>query len=372
MMNRNCLLIFGAVFGTLCLNVSAQGPKMPPAAVLVEPVQELKHAAEKRYVGMVRARMSINLPARVSGILLEQKFKEGEPVKKGQLMFVIEDTTYLAKEKAAEATVKQCQAELDFAQDDYNRQSGLYAKKAVAQTVFLEAKRRFHSAQAALAQAEANLMDAKNTLSYTKIYAPIDGIASKAPYCPGNYVTPSSEPLADVVAFDPIYVRFAISERDFSQLFGSVKNLKEEGIVRVQMLNGKTYKHKGGISLVNNKFDSDTGTIMVWALFENPKHELVPGTYTTVFLSKKLRKTLTAVKLSAVMTDGKNNYVYIVDGKNTAVKRIVKAGEVIGNLQVVEGVRKGETVIVDGTHKTMPGGSVIPMTPEEAVRKGYL
>ena len=372
MSKKICFPICTAILGLLCLNTEAQGPKMPPTAVLVEKVQEVTHAAEKKYVGMVRAKWSINLPARVSGILLDQKFKEGEFVKKGQLMFQIEDTTYLAKEKAAEATVKQCQAELDFAQDDFNRQSGLYAKKAVAQTVYLEAKRRFHSAQAALAQAEANLMDAKNTLSYTKIYAPIDGIASKAPYCPGNYVTPSSEPLADVVSYDPIYVRFAISERDFSQLFGSVKKLKEKGSVRIQMLNGNLFTHKGAISLVNNKFDSETGTILVWALFENPDHELVPGTYATVLLSRKLEKPLNAVKLSAVMTDGKNNYVYTVDEKNTVAKRVVKAGEVSGNLQFVEGVNKGETVIVDGTHKTMPGATIIPMTPEEAVKKGFL
>jgi len=372
MLRQNHLFACMAIFCTAGLSAFGQKPEQPPQTVLVEKVQEVDHSAVKKYVGMVRARMNIEIPARVSGILQKILFTEGEFVKKGQLLFVIEDTTYLAKAKVAEATVKQYQAELEFAQDDFNRQDGLYKKKAVAQTVFLEAKRRFHSAQAQLAQAEANLMDANNSLSYTKIYAPISGIISKAPYCPGNYVTPSSQPLADVVEYTPIYVRFALSERDFIKMFGSVENLKKEGVVNVLLADGTPFKHPGVIFLINNKFDSETGTLLVWALFQNPDRTLIPGGYVTVLLSKKLKKPLQAVKLSAVMTDGKNNYVYTVNPKGLVSKRIVKTGEVIGNLQIVTGVKKGETVIVDGTHKTRQGGTVFTMTPEEAAKKGLL
>lgn len=361
------LLLAAAVLGT-ALPAFAQG-EPPPPYVSVEKAVIRNDAATRKYVGHIEAIQSVSIVARISGYLYEIKFKEGELVKKGQLLFVIEDTTYRAKAKSAEASVMQIQAELEYAQNDFNRQEKLYQKRAVAEIVYQDAKRLFNTTKAKLAEAEANLLDANNSLSYTKIYAPITGIIGKATYTEGNYVTPTSKELADIVQVTPIYVRFAISERDFIKEFGSVEGIRKNGIVQILLADGREYSKTGNIVLVDNKVDNETGTITLWAQFDNPDHVLVPGGYTTVKLSRKLAVPTPAVKLSAMMTDDKGNYIYIVDKEGKAELRRVKPGTVIGSMQLIEsGVKPGETVVVDGTHKVRPGGKVVPVFEKQETK----
>lgn len=358
-MNRLLMLI--AVFGTAAAPLYAQ-QGVPVPTVAVEKAILLKDTEVRKYVGHIEAIQSVSLQARISGVIYEIRFKEGELVKKGDLLFVIEDTTYRAKAKSAEATVLQNRAELDYARTDFARQERLYEKKAVSQAVFEEAKRLLKTTEAKLAQAEANLLDCNNELSYTKIYAPITGIISKATYTVGNYVTPSSSPLADIVQVTPIYVRFAISERDFLKNFGTIPSLRKNAIVRIQLPDGRTYDKKGKVALTDNKVDSDTGSLTLWAEFENPNRVLVPGGYATVLLSSSLSKPLPAVKLSAVMTTGQGNLVYVIGADNKVIARPVVLGPVINNMQAIEkGVAVGETVVVDGTHKARSGSLVAPV-----------
>ncbi len=364
---KQSALLAAAVLGT-AFTAFAQGE--PPAPyVSVEKAVIRNDAATRKYVGHIEAIQSVSIVARISGYLYEIKFKEGELVKKGQLLFVIEDTTYRAKAKSAEANVMQIQAELEYAQNDFNRQEKLYQKRAVAEIVYQDAKRLFNTTKAKLAEAEANLLDANNSLSYTKIYAPITGIIGKATYTEGNYVTPTSKELADIVQVSPIYVRFAISERDFIKEFGSVDGIRKNGIARILLADGREYDKTGNIVLVDNKIDNETGTITLWAQFENPNHVLLPGGYTTVKLSRKLAVPTPAVKLSAMMTDEKGNYIYIVGKDGKAEARRVKPGSVIGNMQLIEsGVKPGETVVVDGTHKVRPGGKVVPVFEQQETK----
>ena len=360
MTRKKIALLTAAVLGTAS-PLFAQG-EPPPPYVSVEKAVIRDNAATRKYVGHIEAIQSVSIVARISGYLYEIKFKEGELVKKGQLLFVIEDTTYRAKAKSAEATVMQIQAELEYAQNDFNRQEKLYQKRAVAEIVYQDAKRLFNTTKAKLAEAEANLLDANNSLSYTKIYAPITGIISKATYTEGNYVTPTSKQLADIVQVSPIYVRFAISERDFIREFGSVEGIRKNGVVQILLADGREYGKTGNIVLVDNKVDNETGTLTLWAQFDNPNHELVPGGYATVRLSRRLAVPTPAVKLSAMMTDDKGNYLYVIGKDGKAELRRVKPGAVLGNMQLIEsGVKAGETVVVDGTHKVRPGGTVVPV-----------
>ena len=361
------LLLAAAVLGTALPAFAQEEP--PPPYVSVEKAVIRNDAATRKYVGHIEAIQSVSIVARISGYLYEIKFKEGELVKKGQLLFVIEDTTYRAKAKSAEASVMQIQAELEYAQNDFNRQEKLYQKRAVAEIVYQDAKRLLNTTKAKLAEAEANLLDANNSLSYTKIYAPITGIIGKATYTEGNYVTPTSKELADIVQVTPIYVRFAISERDFIKEFGSVEGIRKNGIVQILLADGREYSKTGNIVLVDNKVDNETGTITLWAQFDNPDHVLVPGGYTTVKLSRKLAVPTPAVKLSAMMTDDKGNYIYVVDKEGKAELRRVKPGTVIGSMQLIEsGVKPGETVVVDGTHKVRPGGKVVPVFEKQETK----
>ena len=354
------LLLAAAVLGT-AIPTFAQG-EPPPPYVSVEKAVIRNDAATRKYVGHIEAIQSVSIVARISGYLYEIKFKEGELVKKGQLLFVIEDTTYRAKAKSAEATVMQNRAELDYARTDFARQERLYEKKAVSQAVYEESKRQLKTTEAKLAQAEANQLDADNELSYTKVYAPITGIISKATYTVGNYVTPSSSPLADIVQVSPIYVRFAISERDFLKNFGSIPSLRKNAIVRILLSDGSAYEKTGKVVLTDNKGDSETGSLTLWAQFENPDRMLVPGGYATVLLSSALNKPLPAVRLSAVMTTAEGNLVYVLGADNKVIARPVVLGPVINNMQTIEkGISVGETIVVDGTHKARPGSVVAPV-----------
>lgn len=337
-------------------------PQMPPATVLVEPALLKENNSFKKYVGHTRAFKKVSLPARVSGVLQEAKFQEGDLVTKGQLLFVIEDTTYRAKARMAQASVAQCKAEMEYAENNYHRQKVLYDKKAVSEAVYDEAIRLRDSCKAKLANAEATLIDAENDLSYTRIYAPIDGRIGKSTYSTGNYVTPSSQVLNDVVAVSPVYLVFSISERDYLDLFGSREKMRTNAAVQVRLANNQLYSHPGKIVIIDNKIDDATGTITVWATLENPDSQLNPGGYTTVYLGRKGQGSYPAVKLSAVMTDKAGNYVYTVNSDNKVSRRNIKPGAILGNYQLVEsGLQPNELVIVDGTHKTMPGGTVVPV-----------
>lgn len=357
-----------AVFATTGL--LAAPPAMPPQNMLVEEVALKPDNIAKKYVGHLEAIDEVTIPARVSGLLTEIHFKEGEMVTKGQLLFAIEDTTYRAKANMARAAVAQCKVDLDYAQSNYHRQKVLFDKKAVSEAVYDEALRLLEISKAKLASAEATQLDAENELSYTKIYAPIAGRISKATYTCGNYVTPLSNPLANIVSVDPIYLRFAISERDYLDLFGSLERMRDNADVKLQLSNHQLYRHEGRVTLIDNRIDSKTGTLTVWATIANPELLLTPGAYTTVLLSRKDAVVKPVTKLSAMMTDQMSNYVYVVNDKNMIERRNVRPGAARGADQFIEsGLRGGELVVVDGTHKTAPGATINPVRADLPAEK---
>ena len=198
----------------------------------------------------------------VGAVLLgpTDQVKEGDIVKKGDLLFELEDTTYRAKEQAAKAKVDQIKAELEYAKINYDRQSGLYKTNAVAKNAFDEADKLYKTTKAQLAEAEATWLDARNDLSYTKVYAPISGRIGKVTYTQGNYVTPSSEKLADIVQVDPIYASFAISERDFRSMFDSdVATMKKTADIRLVLADDTLYPSQGTVAFIDNKIDRRRG-----------------------------------------------------------------------------------------------------------------
>lgn len=359
---KNLLLLGTGLL--LASDLPAQDPAQnaPAVSVVAEKAQKITETGTRKYIGSLEAIEEVTLVARVSGYLNKINFREGELVKAGQPLFEIEDTTYQAQVKTAEAKLRQIEAELIYAESNYERQKGLAENKIVSEEAFEDATRLLNFRKAGLAEAEATLIDAKNNLSYTKILSPITGKIGKSTYTRGNYVTPTSKVLADIVQIAPIYVRFSISENDYLSLFGNAENIKEKAVVRIQTADKKLYGEKGKVTLVDNKVDSETGTMMIWATFENKDMKLNPGGLVTVLLSKAIKEEKTAVKLSAVQAEASGNFVYVIDAQNHALKRPVKLGEIVGNMQIIEeGVAPGETVAVDGTHKILQSG--MPVTP---------
>lgn len=346
---------------------AAPGPGQgPPPTVKVTTVQEIQESEPKEYIGNVEAADEVDLPSRISGFITGINFKEGSLVKKGDLLFTIEDTSYRAKANAAQALLDQSSAELSYAISNFKRYNTLNEKKVVSESEFEDARRLIKLKKAVYDQRKAELLDAKNDLGYTQITAPISGRVGEVKHTLGNYVNSSSEPLATIVSVDPIQIKFSLSERDFLNLFKDVNTPNDKLRVSVKLANGEIYQETGHIIFVDNKVDADTGTISIWLSFPNPGLKLIPGGYVTVLLSERFAKKKTAVKLPAILTDVNGNYVYALDKDNAVVRRPVKLGGVARDLSIVEeGLKPGDVVIVSGTNKVRPGARVNPINENE-------
>ncbi len=335
--------------------LSAQGTPVVP----VEEVKAVNSKGTKQYIGKMASIHTVTLRLRVSGVLEKLYCKEGDLVKQGDLLMQIEDTLYKAQLDAATAKVKQWEAEVEHAKTNYNRQTELFG--VVAKSEMDDARRALKLAEAQLLQANAALTEAKTNYSYTKIYSPITGIIGKTTYSPGNYLTPSSEALGTIVKHSPIYLKMAISEPDFINMFGTRENLKKNAVIRIRTADRKMFGETGYVKLADNQIDTSTGTLMLWCVFENKNGRLLPGSIVDAFISPKVAQKFPAVPSSAIMVSRNGHGVYVLGKDNKVQFRPVVTGENVDGMQLIRsGLKVGERIIADGTHKVRPGMTVSP------------
>ncbi|MBO4490881.1 MAG: efflux RND transporter periplasmic adaptor subunit [Lentisphaeria bacterium] len=354
-----------------CATLSAQGMQGPAPTVPVAKTVLVSEQGTKQYIGKLVSTHAVDLKARVSGYLVDVYSKEGDMVKEGDLVMQIEDTLYVAKVKSAEAKVKQKNAELEYARSNFARQKELAGISAKSEMD--EANRLLKLREAELAECEAALTEAQTNLSYTKIISPITGRFGKATYSPGNYITTSSDALGSVAKISPIYVKMAISEPDYIRMFGTPERILKDAVIRIRTADRKMFDEEGHVKLADNKIDPRTGTLMLWCIFENKSGRLIPGGVVDAFISRKVTEKFPAIQISAIMQSKQGQFVYVLDGENKAQYRPVTTGEIVGSRQIIlSGLKEGETVIVDGTHKVMPGQVVNPVfvkAPGESAAK---
>lgn len=345
---------------------SAQTPVRPAASVLVEKTTMARDEVSRKYIGRIEAINKVSLQPRVSGTLVAAPFKEGDIVQKGQILFEIEDTRYKASVQAAEAKIQQLDVKIDYARKNYERQNKLYQTNAVSKDQVENSLSLLKGFEAEKLAAEAELILAREDLRYTRIAAPLTGRIGRLTYSVGNYITPTSQPLATITQIDPIYVRFPMSERDVLSLFGNVDKLAEEADVRLITAATHAYPQHGTINLGDNEIVSDTDSLTVWARFDNPKQTLQSGGITTVIVNKKDTVRVPVVTVSAVQHDGYGAYVYVVGEGNKIEKREVIPGSVNGRKQsIYRGLKEGEIIVIDGTHKVAPGAIVNPVYDDQ-------
>ncbi|MDO5553242.1 MAG: efflux RND transporter periplasmic adaptor subunit [Planctomycetia bacterium] len=369
-MSRICLML-AVVFLTVTSFAVAQmptGPKELPR-VSVETVQDRASVTTKKYVGSVDPIEKVVSLARISGDILEVAFKEGDIVEQGQLLFVIDDIRYQAAVKSAEAEIKKTKAKIEYAMNTYNRNLELYETKAVSKDEVENTKSVLSGLEAELQANEAALALAQDDLAHTRIFSMITGRSGRITYTKGNYITPQSGDLVTVVQVSPIYVRFSMSEKDLFSLFSCQEELCEKAKIKIMLSGDVLYEEEGQITFIDNEIKTTTDSVRLWATFPNAKHRLQPGGAVTVYLSREDTEKKPAVRLSAVMFDNTGHYVYIVNEKNIVVKREVSLGSSDGTFRtLLSGVKAGEVVIVDGTHKVMPGDEVVPVEREGAAQ----
>ena len=360
-MKSPVLFVAAAALAVVSLPVFAQMPGAMKQTVGVAEVENIANVQSRRYTGQVVAQSVVNVTPRVSGEILKLGFKDGDYVKKGQMLYTIEKTQYEAAVKQAEASIAELKAKLEYAQSTYDRNQMLYEVNAASMDSMENTKSALDALKAAQAAAEASLVTAKDNLKYTTITAAINGLVGVTKYTAGNFVTPSSGPILTIIQMQPIRVRFSMSTGDFLSGYGSLTALKKEGEISLKLADGSEYATGGKIEFLNNEANVKTDAVQVYASFPNADMKLIPGSTVTVTLSKKSGDTMPAVPPSAVMHDAQTSFVYVVGEGNKLERRVVELGDMTKTHQLINsGVKTGEKVVYQGTHKVMPGDEIIP------------
>ncbi len=351
--------LFAAVFaGTPAWaqdTVAAEKPELVAAGT----VREAENIVSRRYPGRVVSPSSIAVTSRVSGDLLEVAFKEGDFVRRGQMLYRLDDIRYIAARKSAEAKIAEYRARVAYSKANFERTQQLFEKEVSTQDELESARSEYEANKALYSAAEADLIVALDDLKNTRIYAPADGRIGVNAVPAGSYVTPSSGTLTTVVQFDPVRVRFALSNRDFLSIFGDEKTLREQSRISLLLADGKKYESDGELDFIDNTANENTDAVQIYAKFPNPASKLVPGSTVAVVLERCAGTKMPAVIPSAVMYDAKSAYVYVLDAENRVSRRDVELAQTTENLQFVRsGLKPGERIVTDGTHKALPGRKV--------------
>ncbi len=330
--------------------------------------------------GRIEAQKSVDIIARVSGWLQERYFQEGDKVKKGQKLFLIEPDEYILAAKSARATVSENSAVYKNSEIALKRAEQLYKEDLVSREYYDNAIAARNKDRASLDGAVSNMNKANLNLSYTNITSPMDGRIGKKNVSEGNYVTPSSGVLAQIYTTNPMKVIFPLKSGDFIEMKKYFKEKKDKDqsdynlvSVILGLSDGSTYEQEGKIEFVDNKVDENTGTVTMRAVFENPDELLVPGDYVNITIRVNKPQKVMLIPQSATKTDvGTGYYVWVVkDGK--AVKKDIVVNENYQNNWIVEsGLSYDDVVIMKGIQNIYKTGQAVktkPYTPDNTESK---
>ena len=358
------LLVAGLLAG--CGDSNTYVPP-PPPKVTVTTAQKKPGTRYLETTGNVAAVNSADLVARVSGFVEAIKYEDGAAVKKGQVLFVIEQKPYELKVQQAKAAEDNAKATLIKAQADYQRQSDLMPSGSASKAALDNSLGTRDSAQGALDQASASTKLAQNDLAYTQVTAPFDGIVTARKVSVGAFVSGTGNPLASIVSTDPVYVNFSIGEQETIHVRAMIA---ERGLtpadlkkvpVEVSLQTETGFPHKGTLDYAAPTVDPSTGTLAGRGLFDNPGRVLLPGLFVRVRIPLGPPKEELLVPDTALGTDQGGRYLLIVNKDDVVEQRRVALGPLDGTLQVIDkGLGEGDRVIINGMLRAVPGQKVDP------------
>lgn len=352
--------------------------QMPPTPVNVAGVVAQRVAEWDEFTGRIEAVESVEIRPRVAGYIAGVHFADGAVVKRGELLFTIDDREYRAAADSAEAGVARAATRVDVARTELARTEKL-AEVRAASTEELEQRRgELRQAEADLKATEAQARQAALNLGFTRITSPIDGRVSLARLREGNLVGAGDTVLTTVVSLDPVYVTFRGDERAYLRYQGMARDGSRpssrdvENPVRVALADDVGFPHEGRVVFVDNVVDPATGTILARAELPNPDGRFTPGLFARVQLLGSGEHDALLVHPQAVLTDQDRRYVYVAAPVTApqggaqytgAVRKDVVLGPVIGGLVVVEqGLESTDKVVVNGMRKIFfPGAPLAPI-----------
>jgi len=348
---------------------AALGQNAPPPAVSVTPVTSRQITETTDYIGRITAIDKVDIVTRVPGFIEERTFTEGQQVKKGDLLFRIEQATYKAVVEQARATLAKAKATEVNAKLQLERGKELVRNSNIPQATVDQRAADEEAAQASIMEAQAALDQAEINLGYTEIRSPIDGRIGLEAFSVGNLVQPSSGRLATIVSQDPIYVIFQVSQRNVLEYKRRVAETAGDKYltVHIRLPDGSIYPHPGQIDFLDVQVDTTTDTVAVRGRVPNPERLLIAGGVVGVVLERGAPRSALTVPQSAVLLDQAGRYVLVVDAAKKVEQRRITTGVEQGrNVVVTEGLKEGELVIVEGVQKVRPGqivtATVVPGT----------
>ncbi len=345
------------------------GMPPPPVSVLTAATRDVPVSYE--YTAQTAGFREVEVRARVSGILLKRNYREGSTVHQGESLFTIDPAPFDLAHARAAADLGVAEARQQQAQRELARLKSVHAQKAVSQKEYDDATSAERIVAAELASVRARLNEANLHLEWSRVAAPITGIAGRAAVAEGNLTSGPNTLLTTVTQTDPMYVIFGVSDRDALALRRDVEagrvKLPAGGklIAKVTLADGTTYDREGRINYTDVRVNPQTGTSETRAEFANPRHVLRAGEFVRVTLSGATRVNAIVIPQRAVLDSPQGKFVYLVSADSKAEPRPVEVSAWVADGWVINsGLQSGDRVIVDGTAKIFaPGSPVTIVTP---------
>jgi len=364
-------LIAALAAGPLATPARAQAPGGPPPKVTVAKPVVRQIVEQDQYTGRFDAIDYVEVRARVTGYLEKINFVDGQTVKKGDVLFVIDRRPYKAALEQAQAALASAKARQSFSQTDLERAQTLSRSGNISEQVTDQRRQASQTAQADVDSAQAALNNAQLNYDFSEVKAPINGRISRRLVTEGNIVSADQTMLTTIVSLDPIYFSYTVDEKSFLKYQNSLgigmgQTQQGKGVPILIALSGEAKPtRKGTLDFVDNRVDNATGTILLRATVPNPDLFIKPGLFGIV--SMPATKPFQGILLpdDAVAANQDKRIVYIVGPENVIQQKDVVLGPKVDGYRVIQSGLKGdETVVVNGLSRVRPGAKVTPETIE--------
>jgi membrane fusion protein (multidrug efflux system) len=347
-----------------------QAPAAPPAVgVMAVAMKAINPTAG--FTGRVQAVDKVDVLARINGFLDKRLFTEGQHVNVGDQLFVIEQPPYQAQLDQKQAELESAMAAQKNTAVQLQRAIQLVKTNNIPQATLDQRQAEDTMAKSAILEAQAALEQAQINFAYTSIKAPIAGRIGQSTFTVGSYVTPQSGTLATIVSQDPIYVTFPVAQRIVTEYRrkNPEPRATDKIAVKLQLADGSEYDHVGKIDFVDVEVDRGTDTVLVRASFDNPDGVLVDGQFVNVSIELGESQMGISIPQTAIQLDQAGAYVFVVTSDNKVeLRRIKTQTGASGESTVLEGLKEGEKIVVDGIQKVRPGQPVTPTDVQPAIK----
>ena len=359
------IVVLSLIFGRMLLSnvdkikTAKQRALAKTPAVTVATVETDNVERQFQATARVVAKYRVEVLARISGYLTKSYFKEGDYVKKGQLLFEIEPQEYEYAASKAKADLNNAESQYSYYEKQQKRYKELVQQDYIARSDYDNILSQRDAYRAQVESARNAYRDAMRNYGYTRVVSPVNGRVGMISVTEGNYVSMNSGPLTTINSYEPMYVTFPLESKDYAELVRIDKSANINRDVEFIFSSGEKYKYKGVQDFHDNKIDQTTGTITMRATFPNPDDALIQGDFGRIILYSKSKDKVPVVPQTATMENQEGRFVYILDKDDLPRMSYIKTmGEKDGKWLISSGVNAGDRIITSGIQKVIPGSPV--------------